>query len=208
MDRSSSRVVAVIPAAGLSRRMGQPKLLMPVGTKTVIEQLLAVLGKAGVDQAVVVCRRGDRKLQAVVEKCGATIVLPQKDPPDMRTSAAHALDWIRSTMSPDDSDGWMLIPADHPVLTAATVSQLIQAWKESAAEIVVPVYAGRRGHPTAFGWSTADQVASIPSHQGLNQLLRAAGNAILEVEVNDPTVLFDLDTPQDYERMIDLWGRA
>ena len=186
--------------------MGQPKLLMPVGSKTVIERLLAVLTDAGVEDVVVVCRREDSELHATVKKCEATVVQPDTDPPDMRTSVAHALDWIRSTIKPEESDGWMLIPADHPVLTTTTVSQLIQAWKESSADIVVPVHDGRRGHPTIFGWPVAQQVASIPSNQGLNQLVRDASNTLLEVRVDDPTVLFDLDPPGDYERMIDMWG--
>ena len=206
MDRSDSQITAVIPAAGLSRRMGQPKLLMPVGSKTVIERLLAVLTDAGVEDVVVVCRREDSELHATVKKWGATVIQPDTDPPDMRTSVAHALDWFRSTIKPEESDGWMLIPADHPVLTTTTVSQLIQAWKESSADIAVPVHDGRRGHPTIFGWPAAQQVASIPSNQGLNQLLRNTSNTVLEVSVDDPAVLFDLDTPEDYERMIDMWG--
>ena len=129
--------------------------------------------------------------------------MPDVDPPDMRNSVQYALDEIRSSMQPADEDAWMLIPADHPVLTVETVSKLIAAWRSTSAQIVVPIHQAKRGHPTLFGWQLVQRIASIPSDRGLNELLKNEQNQIHEVEVDDPTVLFDLDTPEDYQRMID-----
>lgn len=198
------QVFAVIPAAGLSRRMGEPKLLMQVGESTVIERLLMVLQAAGVNQTVVVCRKTDHAIQHLLKHTDAKIVMPNVDPSDMRQSVQYALDHIRVDLSPANSDGWMLIPADHPVLTVATVSRLIAEWKTSAAPIVVPVHQTKRGHPTLFGWQLVQQIPLIPADRGLNQLLKDERNTIHEVDVDDPTVLFDLDTPEDYQRMLGL----
>lgn len=191
--------------------MGEPKLLMSVGKSTVIERLLLVLHDAGVDQTVVVCRKDDFALRDLLSRMSVTygrvkIVIPDVDPPDMRCSVQYALDEITSSMRPAESDAWMLIPADHPVLTCETVVQLIAEWKTSRAQIVVPVHNGERGHPTFFGWNTVRQVVAIAQDRGLNELLKDERNTIHEVDVNDPTVLFDLDTPEDYQRMIDQFG--
>lgn len=195
------RLFAVIPAAGLSRRMGRPKLLLELGGQTVIRRLLDALQQAGVAERIVVCRKDDAALQAEVAAAGATAVTPDVDPADMRTSVEHALAYLQSRCQPRPDDGWLLSPADHPVLNAAVVGDLVQRQAESDAAILVPTCDGKRGHPTLFRWSLAERVADIPPDHGLNRLLREFAEDVVEVPVNDPCVLTDLDTPADFERL-------
>ncbi|MFT5328319.1 MAG: molybdenum cofactor cytidylyltransferase, partial [Planctomycetaceae bacterium] len=80
---------AIVPAAGLSRRMGQPKLVMDLGGKTVIERLLTTLSHPAVTETVVVFRRGDDDLANAINSADSVNVQnvqPEIDPPDMRTS--------------------------------------------------------------------------------------------------------------------------
>ncbi|MBM81350.1 MAG: hypothetical protein CMJ78_12275 [Planctomycetaceae bacterium] len=96
-NAAASRLFAVIPAAGLSRRMGQPKLLLPLGESTVITRLLETLRVPEVTDIVIVMRRGDQDLFNEVQESGATIVQPDVDPPDMRDSVEHAIEAIRKS---------------------------------------------------------------------------------------------------------------
>ena len=129
---------AIVPAAGLSRRMGQPKLVMDIAGKTVIERLLTALSHPAITETVVVIRRGDEQLADAVAQLSipkVQVVQPEVDPPDMRISVEHAIKAVRARHSPQPTDGWLLIPADHPVLDVPVLDELITAWQKSSEDI-------------------------------------------------------------------------
>ncbi|MGH7200841.1 MAG: nucleotidyltransferase family protein [Planctomycetaceae bacterium] len=200
------RFLAIIPAAGHSRRMGRPKLLLPLGGQTVIARVLAALDREPVTERVVIVRQDDEPLQEEVRAAGAMLVVPETPPPDMRTSVEHGLNAVRDRFSPDADDVWMLVPADHPVLEPMVVDALVSEWQRRRADVLVPTYRGRRGHPTLFRWSLADAVAGIPPGEGLNRLTRGGRFDVAELPIDDPAILTDLDTPEDYETLRRRWG--
>lgn len=204
----SRNLFAVIPAAGHSRRMGHPKLLLPLGGETVLSRLLAALDRPEIAKRVVVVRSDDDRLRREAERCGATVVQPVPDPPDMRTSVERALESLRDRNAPASDDGWLLIPADHPVLDADLVQNLIDVWLREQPRILVPTFQGRRGHPTIFRWDLAEEVSGIPHDRGLNWLLQKYADDVREVAVESAAILFDLDTPADYESLLRNWGDA
>jgi molybdenum cofactor cytidylyltransferase len=202
---SGPRLFAVVPAAGRSRRMGRPKLLLPLGGKTVVARLLAALDHPAVAGRFVVVRADDAELRAAVEAAGGAPVVPTDDPLDMRASVEHALAAIAARCRPEEFDGWLLVPADHPVLEPEAVAAVIAAWRAATAagarDVIVPTHGNRRGHPTAFPWPLAERVAGMPADQGLNWLLRHGGVSVRELPVDTPAILTDLDTPTDYARL-------
>ena len=196
-----SRLFAVIPAAGLSRRMREPKLLLTLGGQTVIRRLLDALLAAGISRRIVVCRKHDAALQDEVQAAAAVAVCPDIDPPDMRTSVEHALRFLRETECPGPNDGWLLVPADHPMLDTSVLQQLIRHWHDTSAKILVPGFDGKHGHPTFFRWSLAKAVVEISPNRGLNELLRRFAADVEEIPVTDPCILTDLDTPADFAEL-------
>ena len=196
------RVFAVIPAAGQSRRMGRPKLILPVGGQTVIRRLLHALEDARIEERVVVTRRDDQFLADEVSASGATLVQPVPDPPDMRSSVEHAVAWLRSNHAPINEDRVLLVPADHPVLASAVIADVLHQCL-SVDAIVIPTYQGRRGHPTVFPWSVINELNDIPADNGLNWLVHRDPNRVCELAVDDAAILTDLDTPDDYRAMLD-----
>lgn len=195
------RLFAVIPAAGHSRRMGQPKLLLPLGGTTVIERVLAVLDHPAIAARCVVVRAGDAPLTEAVRRAGGLVLHPPVDPPDMRASVRFALETIQRDFSPREDEGWLLVPADHPVLDRILIETLIAAWERDRPLILVPRVGNRHGHPTLFRWSLAQDVARIPADRGLNWLLSQHANDVSELPIEGDAALTDLDTPDDYERL-------
>jgi molybdenum cofactor cytidylyltransferase len=108
---------------------------------------------------------------------------------------------VQREQSPSASDGWLLAPADHPLLEPAVIAQLLAARQPGTTEILVPSHDGRRGHPTYFSWDLAARVASIPAGLGVNRLLQDFAAATREVPVETADVLVDLDTPEDLARL-------
>jgi molybdenum cofactor cytidylyltransferase len=202
-DSHARRLFAIVPAAGHSRRMGRPKLLLPLGTGTIISRMLTVLRRPEISETLVVIRPDDEPLRAAVSACGATVLQPAFPPPEMRQSVEFALREIERRYAPQENDAWLLVPADHPLLDAAVLDELLVAWRASPGKIVVPVHQGRRGHPTVFPYSLAAEVFELPADQGLNRLLQIHAADIVQIEVASPGVVIDLDTPEDYARLQD-----
>ena len=191
----------IIPAAGHSRRMGQPKLLMKIGRETVIARLLRQLMRLKFASLRVLGRAEDEELQAEVRKAGAEFVVPEFNPPDMRVSVELLLDAVGHSVTTDAEVGWLLIPADHPIVEQSVLERLIESWQETPDRIVVPVNSGHRGHPAVFPWSSTQELSKIPQDQGINWLLRHGGNPVREIECSEASVLWDLDTPDDFAKI-------
>lgn len=183
--------------------MGQTKLLLDLGGIPILARLLDTLQQAGIDTVVVVTRKTESEIARFATERSAVVVQPDVDPPDMRSSVEHALEALREQRAPEPNDGWLLIPADHPVLEADIVKTIIREWLRHEAAILLPTFEGQRGHPTIFRWSLADEVSSIPQTHGLNWLVKSQPDRVLEVPVNSDAVLIDLDTPADYARLIE-----
>ena len=179
-----SRLFAVVPAAGLSRRMGQPKLMLTLSGRTIIERLLQALEHPAIGCRQVVVRSSDQALQAEVTRLGGKLLMPAGDPADMSTSVSLGLESIQREFSPRDDDGWLLVPADHPVLDGALIESLIHFWQSERPAILVPRHGQRRGHPTLFRWSMAREVPQIPVNRGLNWLLREHSSLVTELSVD------------------------
>ncbi len=178
--------------------MGSPKLLLPWNGSTVIEQLLAALSRPEIIAVCVVVRPDDVELQSALSRTTAIIVVPDHDPPDMRDSVELGLQVIREQFHPADDDGWLLIPADHPLIEPEVFDGLLLRWSSGDCQALVPKFGERRGHPTLLRWSLAEKVEQLPHGIGINALLRSSPDLVTEWPTDRESVLADLDTPEDY----------
>jgi molybdenum cofactor cytidylyltransferase len=193
---------AVIPAAGHSVRMGRPKLRLPLGDRTVLEWVVSAFRKAGVEHVLVVLGPHVGELEPLAAQAGAEVCLLESTTPDMRTTVERGLNWLDQRFQPGSRDFWFLAPADHPTLEAEVVRQLLQAQREQPEySIVVPTWEGKRGHPAYLAWSHVAGLRDHPRTEGLNTYLRRNADQTLELAVSNASILCDLDTPEDYERI-------
>ncbi|MBX6315020.1 MAG: nucleotidyltransferase family protein [Isosphaeraceae bacterium] len=195
------RVAAVVPAAGTSERMGRPKLILPLAGGTVLGRVLAALRGGGADPIVVVVpplgAPGADLLIAEADRQGATAVIPPAQPPDMRASIQLGLDRLAAGPPPD---GLLLTPGDSPGLSAERVAQVIGRFREEPSRIIIAAHGGRRGHPLVLPWDLTAAIRALPPEVGVNALLADHPDRITLLEGDDPGVLSDLDTPEDYRR--------
>jgi molybdenum cofactor cytidylyltransferase len=102
------------------------------------------------------------------------------------------------------SSGALLCLVDHPLIEARVIDSLIAALRPK--EIVLPVFNGHRGHPVLFSAEILDEILSLSPSQGANMVVRRDPSRIREVPVDDPGVLIDIDTPEQFRRVIELGG--
>ena len=196
-------IYALVPAAGKSSRMGRPKLALPFGTSTVLERVVGILRSCGLAPVVVVLAPGEEKLAALANSAGARVVYVPSPTADMRATVGHGLSWIEAALQPAGTDFWLLAPADHPTLDARTVFALLHAQASAPGYLVyVPVYEDRKGHPTLVSWQVVEEIRAAPEAQGLHHLFRQMAARTLRVPVSSPSVLWDLDTEEDYQRLL------
>ena len=199
VDPSTPRYFAIVPAAGRSARMGAPKLLLPWKHGTLIEQVLAAWRASRVAKTFVVVHPADVTLADVCRRAGAEVVVPDDPPPDMKASVRHALAWIAAQHAPQESDAWLLAPADMPRLSAALIDTVVAAHDPAAPRVVLAASGGRRGHPVLFPWALAAEVPRLGPHEGLNALV--GRNTVVEISWSDDSPLLDIDNPEDYRRL-------
>ncbi len=200
---------AIVPAAGRSRRMGSSKLLLPWGQGTVLEATLAAWRAGGVDETLVVIApdadHGDAVSQ-LVSQSGATLVVPDISPPDMRASIMAALEVVECSRAPDASDCWLVAPADLPQLSATAIARVLGAHDPSCPRAVRAVFGDRHGHPVLLPWSWVSRWRGLPTQWGLNSLVREGPT--WDVPCGDDAFqAADMDTADDYRRLRERYDR-
>ena len=176
----------------------QHKLLLPWDGATIIEHVLQAWSNSQVDRVVLVSRQDDAPLHQVVRSfSNIELVIPDETPADMKRSVLLALQHLEADL-PRDLDRWLLAPADLPTIESSLIDQVIARSRETSA-IVVPKFAGRRGHPVSFPWSLSGQVGRLADNEGINRLLEQF--PVEWLQLNEEQYPDDVDTDDDYQRL-------
>lgn len=185
---------AIVPAAGLSRRMGREKILLPFGRSTLLETVLETLEAAGIAGAatVVVLRPDLPEAAERARRAGARVVFNAHPEEEMLMSIRLGLDAVTP-----EAAGVFLWPADHPAVSADTIRALARSGDPARA--LIPAWKSRRGHPALIGRELFADIRRIPPGEGLRHLWRMRPEAVVEIPVDDPGVVRNVDTPEDYE---------
>ena len=190
---------AIVPAAGLSQRMGRPKLSLPLGNSTVLECVITSLRNGGVDTVLVVVGPQTPELVSLANKANALSLLLPSPTADMKETVQIGLRWLEEFHHPRSEDFWFLSPGDCPAFSSTSVGKLLDhARTSSGPGIFNPTVQGRRGHPTLFSWLHVPEIFAIPNGMGIDSFVRSQN--VREVPVEDHGVLVDLDGPFEYQR--------
>lgn len=199
------RAAGLILAAGRSSRMGRPKALLELDQRSFLERLLCAMAEAGLADVVVVTGEHDllirAHLSAGVRPPGCTVRVVTNPTPErgQLSSLLVALEVVETL--PDRVDAVVVTPVDHPRVGAGTIRALLDAASTSGAPVTRPVRAGRHGHPVVFGREAFEMLRAAPLEQGARAVVRGLGPRVCEVEIGDPGIDDDIDTPEDYRRL-------
>jgi molybdenum cofactor cytidylyltransferase len=189
-------IAALVPAAGRSRRMGVPKCLLPFGGTTVIGHIVAELQRSRVAEVCVIAgHQADRLRQALAGRPIRIVENPDYERTDMLASIRCGLAAV-----PETCRAVLVALGDQPAITAEWVDAMLDAFATCGRGIVVPLHAGRRGHPLLFAARYRNEILTAYEQCGLCGLLAAHSDDVFELPAPNLAVLCDMDYPEDYWR--------
>ena len=199
MAKNDRRVAAVVLAAGRSARMGEPKQMLRVGERTVLEQTLGNVRAADVEEIVLVLGYSAeeilRELPADLSD-GLRIVVNQQYEHGMASSLRKGLPAVSGQMN-----GALIVLADQPFVRSETIDRIIERYRRSGAEIVIPFYEGQRGNPVLLDRAVFPEAMALEGDTGFRAMFASHAGDIENVDVDDSGILLDIDDIADYERL-------
>jgi len=190
-------VGAIVLAAGAGTRMGgQPKALLALHGQSFLARVVATARAAGVERIVVVTGHAAQAVSAAAEAQPDLLVVHNPEPARGQLSSLkvglHEL---------GDLDGALAWPVDHPLVRADTVREIVDAASRHPGRAVIPRFEGRGGHPTFFPRTLVPALLALPDQDGARALYQRHPEAVVRLDVDDPGVRHDIDTPADYARV-------
>jgi molybdenum cofactor cytidylyltransferase len=174
--------------------MGRAKQLLPLGDKSVIRHCLDSIIGAGVKDIVAVVGLNGRDIADEILGFRVKIIFNPDPESEMAESVRCGLRLVDAS-----STGVLVCLSDHPLVSAETFRALLRNHCENPDRIIVPLHRGRRGHPTLFPAHTIEEVLS---GLRLNEIVSRTPERLICVAVNDEGVLLDMDTPEDYRKVL------
>jgi len=192
-------IAAVILAAGLSKRRGQPKMLLPGGETTVLGQVMTTFAEAGVSELVVITGGAREAVEAEVARLAEKFPLrcvhnPEYERGEMLTSLQCGL----AALGPEVESALIGL-GDQPQLSLSAARKVVAAAETPGARLLVPSYNLRRGHPWLVQRDLWGKLLALKSPATLRDFLNEQTSEIFYIEAHQ-TILKDLDTPDEYQR--------
>lgn len=190
------RIAALVLAAGRSTRMGANKLLEVLHEKPLVRHVVDAACASDASPLVIVTGHEREKLSAVLSGIGATCVHNPDYADGLSTSLKAGLAAL-----PADCDGAVILLGDMPLVTPAIINSLIAAAPIDTSKIAaVPVINGEWGNPVLLMRRCFADISLLEGDSGARKYLMAHRDQVLEVPVNDASILVDLDTPEALAR--------
>lgn len=188
---------AIILAAGESRRMGAPKMLLTFHGRTMIENVIANVSESNVGNIVVVL---GAEREALVNQISA-----------LNIKYCYNIDYKDGMLSsvkcgfrnlPSEYNAALVFQGDQPVIPPAAINIVIKAYLSVGKGIVIPVYKNKRGHPVLIARKYMEEIEKLNPVEGLRSLAYKFPDDVLEVDTDEAGILRDFDTYEEYKKGI------
>jgi molybdenum cofactor cytidylyltransferase len=195
---NSPDISALLLAAGKGERMGKAKQLLSLGERRMIEASLNNLIASHVTEIICVLGFAAEKIRPFVEGKERTRVIVNNRFREGMSASIHA--GVRAV--DPSAQGILIALADQPFIPPEVIDQLIERFASGEKGIVLPVYAGKQGHPVILDRKRYEpDLLLLQGDVGGKEIVRKHPEDCLEVAVSSKGVVVDIDEPADYEKI-------
>ena len=171
--------------------MGRPKALIPYREGTFLEHLIQVTRHPRIGVTRVVLGAGADEIREIAKLNSSMVVINQDWERGQLSSLCEGLRSLAGT----ETDGIVLCPVDHPLVSAVLVSELIEQFYTNHNAIVLPTYLGRRGHPVIFSSALCPELLAAPADKGARTVVWAHAADVLEVPTDEEGAVLNINDP-------------
>ena len=190
------RAVAVVTAAGSAERFGGKKLLTLIDGEPLLDHTIDALLDGGVSEVIVVVGKDAR---AELERDVNAMLDPRVRAVENPDPSRGMFSSIQAGVAQAQGDAILVMPGDMPFVSAETVRAVIEAYERKPA-IVSPRYRGKRGHPVALPAFLRDELRAAAPGATLHDVVHAHSDLRVDVDLDDPGIVRDVDRPEDLTR--------
>ncbi len=194
------KVAAIVLAAGASRRMKQAKMTLSYKGSTVLGTVLTVLHSAGIDSLIVVIGGAKDGVEMTLSELPFEVIRaynPEYEHTEMLDSLQIGMQHL-----PDETDAFLIALGDQPQIQGEVVQAILQEYTKTGNSLIIPSYRMRRGHPWMVGKVHWADLRDLHSGQTMRNFIQQYQKQIHYLVVDTPSILEDMDTPEDYQRAI------
>ena len=192
-------LAALILSAGASSRMGRPKALLPYREGTFLQHLIDVTRHPRIGVTRVVLGAGAEEIRKIAALDPSIVVLNSDWGKGQLSSICAG---VRS-LTKIETDGIVLCPVDHPLISAALVGDLVEQFYKHEKTIAIPTYKGRRGHPVIFCSALYGELLAAPPEKGARAVVWAHAADVLEVPTDEEGIVLNLNDPDMLRHVIE-----
>lgn len=187
---------AIVLAAGKSQRMGSPKMLLPWGSKTVIERVISTLTGCGIVQVIVVAGQYFELIQEATQDLSCRVIQNS----DYTTGEMLSSIQVGLESLPESVPSALIVLGDQPQMQANTIRLILDQWVKSQTELIVPSFQKHKGHPWMIHHNLFSEFTQLRPPSTPHDFINAHIADIHYIDVDNDSILRDLDTPEDYQR--------
>jgi len=196
MPPADLKIAGIILAAGLSRRMGTVKSLLPFGESLLLDRVVENAHQSELAGLIVVLGHGAEGILKKIDFKDSRVIIN----PDYRRGHSSSLQAGLDAV-PADTDGALFLLGDQPFVGAKTIDKLIRAFQNQPSSLIIPTCQGKRGNPVLVHRCIFKMIQGLTGDTGPRVLFSKLKEEIQEVEVFDPGIHLDVDTIEDYRKL-------
>lgn len=189
-------VRGVVLAAGKGQRMGATKQILPFRDKPLLQHVINAARGSQLTHLVLVLGHAYADILQKIDASGLQIIVNDRFDAGQSTSVLSGL------INGPDTEGVMFLLGDQPLINSAFIDLLITRFLTERPLAVMPVHQNRPGNPVILSRELAREARTLTGDTGARQLLRRHAQHVLQVEVDNPLLFHDVDTKEDYQKLL------
>jgi molybdenum cofactor cytidylyltransferase len=195
-NKQQLMISGILLAAGESRRMGRPKLLLPWKEGMVIEHVVDTYLSSDISELIVVSGAEAERIESVLAGRRVVMTTNWQYEQGMGTSIRRGIE-AASTRA----DAYLIALADQPLITVEIINRLIRRYGGSKPLIAAASHQGRRGHPIIFSKALRNELCEVRGDEGGRSVINKYSGKTDYVEVGSSAIFADMDTVEEYEKI-------